>query len=160
LSGFETQRERLLESLERFGQNQRIIEQFASEWLANIPCKLGRLRHVSSLRDVSTGRYSHPILADFYPEPAVDQALAYCHEELFDKVLESALQEQERDLRMLLHEIGAPPCEIAARWLELESFRLFVPLGAPPYLRGLFLSNMRVILGLIVAEHAQVSAAA
>ncbi len=149
-----------MESLERFAQHQRIIEQFAAEWLANIPCKLGRLRHVSSLRDVSTGRYSHPLLADFYSEPAVHQALAYCHEELFDKVLENALQEQERDLRMLLREIDAPPGEIAARWLELECFRLFVPLGAPPYLRRLFLSNMRVILGLIVVEHTSVSAAA
>lgn len=149
-----------MESLERFAQHQRIIEQFASEWLSNIPCKLGRLRHVSSLRDVSTGRYYHPILADFYSEAALDQALAYCHEELFDKVLESALQEQESDLRLLLREIDAPASEIAARWLELESFRLFVPLGAPPYLRRLFLSNMRVILGLIVVEHASVWAAA
>lgn len=149
-----------MESLERFAQYQHIIEQFASQWLADVPTKLGRLLHVSTLRDVSTGLYHHPALEDVYSKPAVHQALAYCHEELFDKVLESALQEQERDLRMLLREIEAPAGEIAARWLELEYFRLFVPLGAPPYLRRLFFSNMRVILGLIVAEHASVSAAA
>jgi hypothetical protein len=29
---------------------------------------------------------------------------------------------------------------------------LFVPFGTPPYLRDLFCSNLRAILGLIVSE--------
>ena len=40
-----------------------------------------------------------------------------------------------------------PPAEIARRWLEVELFRLFVPFGTPPYLRDLFCSNLRAILG-------------
>ena len=56
--------------------------------------------------------------------------------------------------------MDAPPAEIAQRWLEVELFRLFVPFGTPPYLRDLFCSNARVILGLIVSETAVAHTAA
>jgi len=149
-----------MESLERFAQNQRIIEEYASQWLADIPCDLGRLVHVSMLRDVSSGRYRHPILEEIYSEPAIHQALLYCHEELFEKVLESPLEQQEWDLRSYFAGLDSSPGEASGRWLESEFFRLLVPFGTPPYLRDLFLSNMRVILGLIYVEYASVPTAA
>jgi hypothetical protein len=141
-----------VESLERFAQNQRIIEEFVSQWLVSIPTALGRLAHVAMLRDIYTGRYHHPILQDAYSEPAVHQSLLYCHEELFEKVLENNFEQQEWDLRMCFAGMEAPPGEIAQRWLELDLFRLFVPFGTPPYLRDLFCSNLRAILGLVVSE--------
>jgi hypothetical protein len=149
-----------VESLERFAQNQRIIEEFVSQWLVAIPTSLGRLAHVAMLRDIYTGRYHHPILQDAYSEPAVHQSLLYCHEELFEKVLENNFEQQEWDLRMCFAGMDAPPAEIAQRWLEVDLFRLFVPFGAPPYLRDLFCSNLRVILGLVVAEESVVHTAA
>jgi hypothetical protein len=149
-----------VESLERFAQNQRIIEEFVSQWLVAIPTSLGRLAHVAMLRDIYTGRYHHPILQDAYSEPAVHQSLLYCHEELFEKVLENNFEQQEWDLRMCFAGMEAPPAEIAQRWLEVDLFRLFVPFGTPLYLRDLFCSNLRVILGLIVAEESVVHTAA
>ena len=149
-----------MESLERFAQNRRIIEQFASHSLASVPTDLERLQHVSILRHVSTGRYSHAGLRGAFSEPAIHQALLYCHEELFDKVLEKTLQDQERDFRLMFSSIDSPAFEIASRWLELEHYRALVPLGTPAYLRDLFFSNTRVILNLIVSEHALVSTAA
>ena len=149
-----------MESLERFAQNQRIIEQFALHWLAGVPSDLGRLHHVAALRHVSTGVYHHPGLRGAFSEPAINQALLYCHEELFDKILEKTLLEQEGDLRLMFSNIAAPAFEIASRWLELEYFRMLVPIGTPAYLRELFFSNIRVILNLIVSEHAIISTAA
>ena len=149
-----------MESLERFSQNQRIIEEYASQWLAAIPSDLGRLLHVSMLRNISTGRYQHPILEEIYSEPGVHQALLYCHEELFEKVLEAPLEQQEWDLRSYFVGLESSPAEAAARWIESEYFRLLVPLGTPLYLRDLFLSNMRIILGLIFNEHATIATAA
>lgn len=73
--------EYLVESLERFAQNQRIIEEFAWRCLANVVTDLGRLHYVATLRDVSTGRYHHYALAEIYSEAAIHQALLYCHEE-------------------------------------------------------------------------------
>ena len=141
-----------VESLERFAQNQPIIEEFVSQWLVSIPTALGRLAHVAMLRDIYTGRYHHPILQDAYSEAAVHQSLLYCHEELFEKVLEDNFEQQEWDLRMCFANMEAPAAEIARSWLEVELFRLFVPFGTPPYLRDLFCSNLRAILGLIVSE--------
>jgi hypothetical protein len=148
-----------VESLERFAQNQRIIEEYVSQWLADIPSDFGRLASVATLRDVTAGRYHHPALEESYSEPAVHQALLYCHEELFERVLETPLDRQEWDLRMHFARMDAPVEEIASRWIELEFFRSFVPLGTPPYLRDLFLSNTRVILGLLVGERTPVEAA-
>jgi hypothetical protein len=149
-----------VESLERFSQNHRIIEEFAACWLAPISGDLGRLVYVSMMRNVSTGRYSHPALEQVYSGPAVHQALLYCHEELFEKVLEKPLEQQEWDLRTFLAGTDAPPAEVVARWLEVEFFRTLLPFGTPAYLRDLFLSNLRVILGLIIAENATLQTAA
>jgi hypothetical protein len=141
-----------VESLERFAQNQRIIEDFVSQWLVAIPSVMGRLARVAMLRDIYTGRYRYPILQDEHSEPAVHQSLLYCHEELFEKVLENNFEQQESDLRMCFAGMEAAPAEIAQRWLEVDLYRLFVPYGAPPYLRDLFCSNLRVILGLLASE--------
>jgi hypothetical protein len=149
-----------MDSLERFEQNRRIIEQYASCWLAEIDSDLGRLAHVSMLRNVSSGRYRHPGLEEIHSEDAVHQALQYCHEELFQKALERSLELQEWDLRTYFAGIDAPPDDIAARWLELEFHRTLIPFNTPPYLRDLFLSNMSLILNLIVAERAPRSTAA
>jgi hypothetical protein len=148
-----------LEALERFDQNQRIIEEFTAQWLANLPSELGRLVHVSLLRDVSSGWYRHPALAQAYSEPAIHQALLFCHERLFEKVLESTLEQQERDLRAWFAGMDVPAAEIANRWLELEFFRFLVPFGTPPYLRDLLFSNLRVILNLVATEQPPVMAA-
>jgi len=149
-----------VESLERFAQNQRIIEHFALHWLVGLPSDLARLHHVANLFNFATGTYYHPGLRGAFSESAIHQALMYCHEELFDKVLEKTLQEQDRDLRQMFGGIAAPAFEIAGRWLELEYFRIWVPIGTPAYLRELFCSNLRVILNSIVAERAMVFTAA
>jgi hypothetical protein len=148
-----------VESLERFVQNQRIVEEFVSQWLVDIPSAMGRLAHVAMLRDIYTGRYHHPILQDAYSEPAVDQSLLYCHEELFEKVLENNFEQQESDLRMCFAGMEVAPAEIAQRWLEVELYRLFIPFGTPPYLRDLFCSNLRVMLGLVASEVSAVHSA-
>jgi hypothetical protein len=149
-----------VESLERFAQNRRIIEHFALHWLLDVPNDVARLQHVANLCNVSTGTYYHAGLRGAFSEPAIHQALLYCHEELFDKVLEKTLQEQEKDLRHMFCGIAAPAFEIASRWLELEYFRMWVPIGTPAFLRELFCSNLRLILNSMVAERAMVSTAA
>lgn len=149
-----------METLEQFQQNQRVIQDFTSRTLAAIPSDVGRLVHVCTLRDLSSGRYRHDGLASLYPELAVHQALAYCHQELFAKILETPLEQMEWDLRVCLSGLEGHYGEIAGRWLEMEFYRLLVPLGAPAYLRDLFYSNLRVLLGLLVEERANLAPAA
>ncbi len=149
-----------MDSQERFAQNQRIIEEFVLRWLGDLPSTTARLAHVALLRDVYTGHYSHVILEQTYGKVAVHESLLYCHEELFEKTLESGLQQQESDLRKCLANRNTPASEIARRWIESEIYRCFVPQGAPRYLAELFISNLRVILGTIAAEHDWVHTAA
>jgi hypothetical protein len=56
--------------------------------------------------------------------------------------------------------MDAAVTEIAFRWLEIEHFRSFVPLGIAPHLRDIFLSNTRAILGRLVREQTAVAAIA
>jgi len=90
-----------METLERFQQSSRVVEDFTRRSLAAIPSAFGRLIYVSSLRG-SDGRYRHDGLAALYADAAVQLALEDCHEELFARVLETPLSEQEWDLRISL----------------------------------------------------------
>jgi len=145
-----------VESLDRFYQNQRIIEEFLTQWLVDVSTDFGRLAHVARLREVTSGRYHHPALEESYSEHSVHEALLYCHEELFERVIETPLELQNRDLRTTFTRMGSPAEEIAARWLEVEFFRSLVPLGTPSSLREMFVTNVRGMLGSLVAERMSV----
>jgi len=150
-----------MESLERFHQSQRIIDDFTCTTLAAIPGDFGRLVHIATLRDLISGQYKHEGLEALYSAPAVHEALYFCHEEIFQKILEIPLERQERLLRSFFAALEGDPSEIAGRWLELDVYRVLVPLGTPEYLRDLFYSNFRLLLDLVsVAPTAAVPAAA
>jgi hypothetical protein len=147
-------------SLERFAQNRPVIEEFAAQWLYCYSTDLARLIDIARLRDIYTGIYHHPPLEEKFPQSAVDRALRYCHEEIFVRFIENTFEHQESDLRSSIARMDSPAFEIAHRWLDIEAFRSFVPSAAPPYLRDLFLSNVRTLLTMIVEEreHIPVSA--
>lgn len=143
-----------MESLERFRQTQRLIEDFTEQTLTVLPDDLARLLFVASLRDLSSGRYRHASLAARYGDEAVQQALAFCHEQLFLRILEMPLEQLERELRRYLASVADDFEEIAKWWQAQESFCAVVPDGMPEYLRELFASNLRVLLRVLTAERA------
>ena len=149
-----------MESLERFHQNQRIIDDFASNTLAAISTDFGRLVHIATLRDLVSGDYKHDGLEATYSSAAVNEALLYCHEEIFQKILEIPLERQERLLRRWFAGLEGEAPDIANRWLELEVYRMLIPLGTPEYLRDLFCSNFRLLLSLVAVEATAVPVAA
>ncbi|MCL6565998.1 MAG: hypothetical protein K6U09_06200 [Acidobacteriia bacterium] len=141
-----------MESLERFRQTQRLIEDFTEQTLAALPGDLARLLHVASLRDLSSGRYKHAGLSVRYGDEAVQQALAFCHEQLFLRILEMPLEQLERELRRYLASVAEDFEEVAKWWQTQEPFCAAVPDGMPDYLRELFASNLRVLLRVLTAE--------
>jgi hypothetical protein len=146
-----------MESLETFHQHRRVIEALTRHSLAAIPTQLGRIAYVASLRDPATGLYRHLDLEAAYPLSSVQDAIAYCHRELFDCLLELPLDEQEKDLRRFFEGMSGSPEQNARRWLSDESYRPLAPPGEPPYLSDLFQSNLRVVLRLIVGHPPSVS---
>ena len=141
-----------MEALDEFQQTHRVIEDFASTTLEGIPGDLCRLLYVATLRDMGTGRYRHAGLETIYSEPAVHQALSVCHQELFERILETSLERQEVELRKCLEGLGGRTGEIARRWQEHEFYRVLIPSGVPSYLRELFCSNIGVLLDLIAED--------
>jgi hypothetical protein len=148
-----------MEDLEQVHRDRQLIEDFTSRTLLPIPGDVSRLLHIATLRDLATGRYRHDGLSEIYSEPAVDQALRLCHEELFERILETSLEHQEAEIRRCLAGFDGGAGEIAARWQEHEFYKFMIPSGVPVYLRELFCSNLSTLLRLIAAEPTSLPAA-
>ena len=130
-------------------QNRRIIHDFAINTLASIPNDFGRLTYITSLRDLSSGRYEHAGLAALYPGEAIQQALRQCHEEIFERILETPLALQERDLRDCLDCMNGPLSDTVSHWRQMEAYRVLMPEESPDYLKELFCSNLRALLSIL-----------
>ena len=133
----------------QFEQNRHIVHDFALTTLAAIPNDFSRLTYIASLRDLSSGRYEHAGLAALYPADAIQQALQHCHEEIFNRILETPLELQEPDLRDCLEGMDGPFSATVEHWRLMEAYRVLMPEGSPDYLKELFCSNLRVLLGIL-----------
>jgi hypothetical protein len=139
--------------LECFHQSRSVIEDFTSRTLAAIPSDFGRLYYVSSLKNEKTGQYTHEGLLNLYPEHSVQAALAQCHEELFSRILETPLSNQERDMRNCLDAAGDKFWAVVESWRETRFYRTMCPEGLPDYLNELFCSNMNALLAVFSANN-------
>jgi hypothetical protein len=146
--------------LTQLQQNRRVIHDFAVTSLSAIPGMFARLIYLASLRDLSSGLYQHAGLEAIYPKRAVQQALAKCHEELFEKLLEMPLQAQQDDLRKCLEGMEAGLLPAIENWQTLESYRVLIPAESPDYLRTLFCSNLRALLAILRQSSGQPRTAA
>jgi len=140
-----------MESLERFQQSRRVVEDFTRRSLAAIPSAFGRLIYVSSLREAD-GHYRHDGLIAVYGDEPVQMALEECHEELFARILETPLAEQEWDLRMSLAALEGGIEGNLASWSQRERYEELEPRGLPQYLYDLFASNLRLLTEVVGAE--------
>src|SRR5580704_6206736 len=109
-----------MRTLTQLQQNRRIIQDFTQTTLAGIPSNFARLAYVASLRDLSSGRYEHEGLAALYPDEAIQQALQTCHEQVFERILETPLASQEEDLRVCLEAMQGGFGSVVAHWQRLE----------------------------------------
>lgn len=136
-------------ALSKLQQNRRVVQDFTVNSLAGIPGTFARLFYVASLRDLSSGRYEHQGLTALYPEEAVQQALELCHEQIFERILETPLEKQLEDLRSCLSAMEGGLPVVVSHWRQLEPYRVFLPENAPGYLKDLFFSNLRALLEIL-----------
>lgn len=133
---------------EEFQDSQGIIVDISENSLAAIPTFFGRLNYLASLREAASARYRHYGLEQLYGENAAQFGLALCHAELFYRILEMPLEEQERDLREFLTDLVEPSETVVRNWRRLEPYGAWAPLEASESLLRLFLSNLRILLDL------------
>jgi hypothetical protein len=141
-----------MDTLTQLQQNRRIIHDLTLSTLSRIPSPFSRLVYLASLRDISTNVYEHAGLSAIYPKPAVQQALEQCHQELFERILETPLAVQEEDLRAHLRTLPNGSRGAAKQWRKLESYRALLPAESPEYLKELFCSNVRAMLEILEKE--------
>ena len=99
-------------------------------------------------------------LAALYPDEAVQQALQLCHEQIFERVLESPLLSQQEDLRVCLGAMQGGFCGAVTHWSSMESYRILMPEQSPGYLKDLFCSNLRALLEILHEECSRTRASA
>jgi hypothetical protein len=142
-----------MRALTQLQQNRRIIQDFTLTTLAGVPGLFARLVYLASLRDLSSGRYEHAGLSALYPDAAVQQALQLCHEQIFERILESPLASQQEDLRACLSGMEGGLCGAVSHWRRGEAYRILQPEASPDYLKDLFCSNLRALLEILDQEN-------
>jgi hypothetical protein len=127
--------------------HRKILYDLVVHYLEPLNGTYGRLAYLAALRDPTTGKYAHEKLAAVYGEERVSEALAKCHEEMFERLLEMPLAQQEEDLRSYVNSLPN-----GAEWNDarcVDTTRGWVPPGAPDYLRELFCSNTAALCELL-----------
>jgi hypothetical protein len=138
--------------LTKLQQNRKIVQDFTLSTPAAIPGLFARLAYIASLRDLSSGRYQHAGLAALYPQEALQQALELCHEQIFERILETPLAEQLEDLRACLAGMDGGLSVAVFHWVGMEVYRILLPEQSPDYLKALFCSNLRANLEILNQE--------
>ncbi len=136
--------------LEKIQTYQQVLFDLTANYLEPMSSAYQRLAYLWSLRSDSTGRYGHVALAGLYGEEAVNQVIAHCHEEVFERLLEMPLNAQGEELRLHLGSLPGTVEENAVRCKK--DCRDWVPRGAPSYLRELYCSNLDVLLELLLDD--------
>jgi hypothetical protein len=136
--------------LDKLQAYEQVLFDLTANYLEPMSSAYQRLAYLHGLREGSTGRYVHEELGSLYGADAVDQVIAHCHEEVFERFLELPLNALVEDLRVYLESLPGTGSENGVRCRE--KCRDWVPVGAPSYLRELYFSNLDVILALLLGD--------
>lgn len=133
--------------LDHLRKYQQILFDLTANYLEPLHGAYQRLAYLFSLRDAATGKYVHETLASLYGAEAVDQVIANCHEEVFERLLEMSLNAQREDLQMYLASLTGT---LEGNVLRCrETCTQWIPPRAPSYLTELYRSNLAVLLELL-----------
>jgi hypothetical protein len=113
--------------------------------LSQVPTQFGRLALLASLRNTTTGRYSHEELLRILGPEDTDRALCNSHHQVFSEWLKFSLAEQKADLDDYLSMAGGSRVAF--------DYRHLIPPTARDVERQLYLTDLETLLELLKYEH-------
>jgi hypothetical protein len=134
--------------LEHLQTHRQILFDFTANFLEPLSGSYHRLAYLFSLRDPHSGKYVQERLIAVYGADPVNEVLARCHEEVFERMLEMPLSTQEEELRQYLKTLPGSFPEHASHCRQVG--KDWIPQQAPSYLKELFCSNLNVLLELLL----------
>ncbi len=131
--------------------NRQILDDLTALHLAPMTGMFERLSYLAGLREPASGMYKHERLGVLYGDTPVNEAIGKAHEEVFERILETPLEQQEQDLRAFLRmrAIQAPNSGPNDFNYFAAGLQNCIPREAPSYLRDLFLSNVSALRELL-----------
>ena len=135
---------------EELRTHRQILYDLVTRYLDPLPGTFARLAYLAELWKPASGVYEHPELCLVYTTGAVHHALASCHQELFERILELPLAEQQEEFHKYLGTCRDSSHESPEeRRMLLQSW---IPSKTPDYLKDLFQSNL-LALWELMDEH-------
>lgn len=128
-------------------------EDLKNRTLVKFDYDFARLIYLSSLRDLSTGEYSHHGLAHLFTESAAGAALAACHEELFYSLALGSLESFVAQLDRFIQSTHADYQRTLNAWETLEALNVTLPSVCDHMTAWLFRSNVKIAVALLKSPH-------
>ncbi|MBZ5701692.1 MAG: hypothetical protein LAN84_07570 [Acidobacteriia bacterium] len=124
-------------------------EDLQNRTLAKLKGNFARLIYLASTRDYTTGRYQHDGLANEFSPDAAAAALTACHQEIFQSLATSSLEDLVEDLEVYARCNQIEMSELIGTWEKLQPYRITPPMNCGPLTAELFTSNVTVALAIL-----------
>ena len=116
--------------------------------LAHMSSYLERMIYLGSMRDYNSGVYYHDGLASRFSEMVACEALANCHRDAFQEVLQSSIENLVQQLDFYVQSTRSMPRDLIAAWKNLQPYRVAVPAGTDALTTDFLCSNVKIALAI------------
>jgi hypothetical protein len=135
-----------------FPENNTEVEVAADDLrrrtLTQMSSYLERMIYLGSTRDYNSGVYYHDGLASRFSEMVACEALANCHREAFQEVLQSSIENLVQQLDSYVQSTRSAPLDLIAAWKNLQPYRVAVPAGTDTLAADFLCSNVKIALAI------------
>lgn len=125
------------------------VRDLRNRTLARLPGDFSRLVYLASSRDLSNGLYFHDGLAFHFGETVVSKAMAWCHKEIFERLVFCSLEELVKQLERYISSTHERSEEVLKTWENLQSYRVTIPMDCDELAAEFFISNIQIAVAIL-----------